>query len=397
MLWLDLLQRRTKGASAHIEVFVGHGENIIRRLCPNRMSTSKATILPAHPVRLGGERPESDEQFQARMLQFVSRTFALTIPQLPGALREAVGNGYLLCRIVDTIEDDAAMPAQEKRRFCEWFTAVVEGRADAAQFAADLSAALGPSTPAAERDLVIDTPRVIAIMNGFRPAQQEALRICVAVMAEGMAMFQESKDPAGVPALKDMDRYCYYVAGVVGEMLTRLFCDYSTEIAAEREELMRLAVSFGQALQMTNILKDIWEDRERGACWLPRDVFASHGFDLRDLSAGRQDPGFEEGLAYLIGVAHGHVRNALRYTLLLPSHETGLRNFCLWALGMAILTLRKINKNRGFASGREVKITRRSVKATIAISQWTVRNDRLLRLLFRMIGAGVPSTAVQIG
>ncbi|MDA8389226.1 MAG: phytoene/squalene synthase family protein [Gammaproteobacteria bacterium] len=361
------------------------------------MATRNAIIPAAHSVHRDGGRTESDEQFQARMLRFVSRTFALTIPQLPDALREAVGNGYLLCRIVDTIEDDAVMPAAQKRVFCEKFTAVVEGRADAAQFAAELGAALGPATPPAERDLVLDTPRVIAIMNGFRPAQQEALRICVAVMAEGMAAFQERKDPAGVPTLADMDRYCYYVAGVVGEMLTRLFCDYSTEIARRREELMPLAVSFGQALQMTNILKDIWEDRERGACWLPRDVFASHGFDLRDLSADRQHPGFEQGLADLIGVAHGHVRNALRYTLLLPPHETGLRNFCLWALGMAILTLRKINKNRSFVSGRQVKITRRSVKATIAISQWTVRNDRLLWLLFRMIGAGVPSTAVQIG
>ncbi len=361
------------------------------------MATTNATISAAYPAHGDGGRAESDEQFQARMLRFVSRTFALTIPQLPDALREAVGNGYLLCRIVDTIEDDAVMPAPEKRRFCEMFTAVVEGRADAAVFAAGLEGALGSATPPAERDLIIATPRVIAIMNGFRPAQQEALRLCVAAMAEGMATFQERKDPAGLPTLKDMDQYCYYVAGVVGEMLTRLFCDYSTAIARQRDELMQLAVSFGQALQMTNILKDIWEDRERGACWLPRDVFASHGFDLRELSADRPHPGFEEGLADLIGVAHGHVRNALRYTLLLPPQETGLRNFCLWALGMAILTLRKINKNRHFVSGRQVKITRRSVKATIAVSQWTVRNDRLLRFLFRLIGAGVPSTTVEIG
>ena len=56
-------------------------------------------------------------------------------------------------------------------------------------------------------------------------------------------------------------------------MLTELFCDYSAEIDRHRKKLLQLAVSFGQGLQMTNILKDIWDDRARGACWLPRDVF----------------------------------------------------------------------------------------------------------------------------
>ena len=35
---------------------------------------------------------------------------------------------------------------------------------------------------------------------------------------------------------------------------------------------MGFAISFGQGLQMTNILKDVWEDYEIGACWLPREI-----------------------------------------------------------------------------------------------------------------------------
>ncbi|NET50636.1 MAG: squalene/phytoene synthase family protein, partial [Merismopedia sp. SIO2A8] len=38
-----------------------------------------------------------------------------------------------------------------------------------------------------------------------------------------------------------MNRYCYYVAGVVGEMLTELFCDYSDKIAPRRAPMMELA------------------------------------------------------------------------------------------------------------------------------------------------------------
>jgi farnesyl-diphosphate farnesyltransferase len=56
--------------------------------------------------------------------------------------------------------------------------------------------------------------------------------------------------------MQDMNEYCYYVAGCVGEMLAKLFCHYSEEINQHREQLLELSVSFGQGLQMTNILKD---------------------------------------------------------------------------------------------------------------------------------------------
>jgi len=353
--------------------------------------------MPAGEVLVrDGDCQDPDRHFQAAMLQDVSRTFALTIPQLPPALRDVVGNGYLLCRIVDTIEDDPGLSAAKKREFCTFFTAVVKRSADASEFAQKLDAVLAPTIPTAERVLIRETARVIGISDAFTATQRQALEICVAIMAEGMAEFQERKDVAGLATLADMDRYCYHVAGVVGEMLTRLFCEYSPAMNRHRERLMVLAVSFGQTLQMTNILKDIWEDRERGACWLPQDVFAHYGFDLHDLGSGHADPRFGQGLGHLVAVARGHARQALQYILLIPAEEVGLRNFCLWALGMAILTLRKIDRRRDFRSGRDVKITRRSVKATIAVSQLAVRKDWLLRALFYTVSAGVPATVPQL-
>jgi farnesyl-diphosphate farnesyltransferase len=187
-----------------------------------------------------------------------------------------------------------------------------------------------------------------------------------------------------------MGLYCYYVAGVVGEMLTKLFCLYSAEIAAHREPMLGLAVSFGQGLQMTNILKDLWDDQARGVCWLPRDVFEKAGFDLCDLASRHDSEAFRDGFRQLIAVAHGHLRNALQYTLLIPAYETGIREFCLWALGMAVLTLRKINRNLGFSRSSEVKITRRAVKATIATTRFTRSHDALLRGVFNLAGLGLP-------
>jgi farnesyl-diphosphate farnesyltransferase len=58
---------------------------------------------------------ETDKAFQQYLLQGVARTFALTIPRLPPALADVVANAYLLCRIADTIEDEAAIEPAEKR------------------------------------------------------------------------------------------------------------------------------------------------------------------------------------------------------------------------------------------------------------------------------------------
>lgn len=324
----------------------------------------------------------SDLEYQENILQEVSRTFALTIPQLPMDLPRVVGNAYLLCRIADTIEDDPSLDADLKRHFSESFIQVIGGDLSARSFADELHPLLSDSMLDAEKDLIGHTERVIRITHGFSERQRGALARCIRIMSRGMADFQQNKTLGGLADLAQMDRYCYCVAGVVGEMLTELFCDYSPEIDAHRSELQKLAVSFGQGLQMTNILKDIWEDRARGACWLPRDVFQRVGFNLDGLAEDYEREKFSLGLSQLIGVARLHLQNALGYTLLIPGHEVGIRRFCLWALGMAVLTLRKVHANRDFTSGQQVKISRRSVKSVVLVSNLSVSNDTLLKLLF---------------
>ena len=80
-------------------------------------------------------------------------------------------------------------------------------------------------------------------------------------------------------------------------MLTDLFCDYSPDIARHRPALSALAASFAQGLQMTNILKDVWEDRSRGACWLPQDVFTRHGIDLAQVVERTPRPALQRRLS----------------------------------------------------------------------------------------------------
>ncbi|VAX04521.1 Squalene synthase [hydrothermal vent metagenome] len=333
---------------------------------------------------------KSTDELQNYLLLGVSRTFALTIPQLPAELCRVVSNGYLLCRIVDTIEDDPALDATQKRHYSRLFTAAVAGEADAGSFAQSLSALLSTATIPAEHELVQLTPEVIKITHSFDDQQREALATCVRVMAEGMVYYQELDTHAGLTSLANMEKYCYYVAGVVGEMLTRLFCAYSPEIARNCQEMQRLSIAFGQGLQMTNILKDIWDDHQRGACWLPQEIFSRHDFDLADMAPEQNDAGFEKGIDELIAIGHDCLKQALEYTLLIPAREAGIRSFCFLAIGMAELTLRKINDSKRDSHGTPIKISRRSVKGLVTASRVAVRNDSLLRTLFKFCGRGLP-------
>ncbi len=338
-------------------------------------------------------QPEENLRYQSDILERVSRTFALTIPQLPFDLSKVVANAYLLCRIADTIEDDPELSLADKQVYSEQFIQVLEGLVDPDRFAGALYPQLSASLLAAERELVKNTSRVVHITHGFSSAEQASMRRCVSIMSRGMAHFQALDTRHGLQDMAEMDRYCYHVAGVVGEMLTELFCIHCPALKAQREAMLKLAVSFGQGLQMTNILKDIWEDQKRGACWLPRKVFADHGFDLSDMQPGGNDPAFRHAYRELISITRGHLHNALDYTLRIPGYQPGMRNFCLWALGMAVLTLRKINAQPGFSSGQQVKITRRSVKATIVTTKFAVRQDWLLKLLFGLITRPLPALA----
>jgi len=336
----------------------------------------------------------SDDQYQHYILQGVSRTFALTIPQLPADLELVTGNAYLLCRITDTIEDDEALSSDQKLHFIQRFLTVLEGpdeRADAVDFSSELLPLLGDCCPEAELDLMRNVDRVVRLTRTFSPLQQRSLLRCVRQMAAGMAYYQEAENPFGLADMAELDRYCYHVAGVVGEMLATLFCDYSQSMAKNKQQLMKLSVHFGQGLQMTNILKDVREDMSRGVNWLPADLFSQRGVDLQDLPAVFSERGFADVIEELVAIAHGHLRRALEYTLLIPSSEKGLRRFCLWAIGMAMLTLKRLNADRHYNNPASTKITRASLKRIVVLSNMAVGQDVLVKGLFAGLARGLPA------
>lgn len=339
---------------------------------------------------LGAGAFSSRDELQDYFLQGVSRTFALTIPALPVALRAPISNGYLLCRIIDTIEDDPGLNLEQKCNFSRQFVRVVRGESSASEFARELGPRLTDAIIPSEKELIHYTAEVVRITHGLNATQYEALTNCVETMAKGMMYFQTRQSLSGLRDVPEMEQYCYHVAGVVGEMLTQLYCDYSPRIAVNRDALMRLSVSFGQGLQMTNIIKDIWDDRRRGACWLPRNLFNRHGIELSELSAGMNSRAFEEGLNELIAIAHQRLYEALEYALLLPRNETGIRNFCLMAILMAVRTLKKVHQNQSFNEGLGVRISRTEVRRVMLLCRMNARSNIMLRGLFYAAGRGMP-------
>jgi farnesyl-diphosphate farnesyltransferase len=95
------------------------------------------------------------------------------------------------------------------------------------------------------------------------------------------------EDAAGLAALEsraDLDRYTYYAAGCVGEFWTEMAMAHRPGCARWNPDVMRTrGVRFGQALQMTNVLRDVAQDLRIGRCYLPRHALAARGLAPADL------------------------------------------------------------------------------------------------------------------
>lgn len=331
---------------------------------------------------------------QDRLLPGVSRTFALTIPQLPQGLRPAITNAYLLCRIADTVEDSAELAPDDKDRHYQRLLAALDDERAAKDFVERLLAT-GTIRDPLERELIVETEGVLSAFRQLPESQRHALRTCVHTMCQGMARFEREKNPGGLADRGLLRDYCYVVAGCVGEMLTELFVDANPRLASQREELRELAVAFGQGLQMTNILKDVWDDRRRGICWLPRDVFMARGLDLERTDDWHAQEAYQDGIRFLVAVAFHHLQQARDYTLRVPAAEVGIRRFCSWAIGMALYTLRNIAGNCGYTAGEQVKISRRRLRLIVATCNLSASSDRLLRLAFQAGSRGLPQVEEQ--
>jgi len=340
-------------------------------------------------MRGGGE--QADRAFCRAILPRVSRTFALGIRLLPAGLEEAVRVSYLLCRIADTIEDSADLAPDRQDALLEVFRRCLDAPdADAAPLVAAF-----PSPRSDEERLVRECERVLRIFHGLSPEERDAVRPWVQEMASGMAEFAQRRGAqvgrlTALASVAELDRYCYYVAGTVGHLLTGLFRIHHGEIAPARvERLEALATSFGLGLQLTNIIKDVADDRRRGWSFVPRDLCEVAGVrpdELQDPSRGSEA---HQVMQTLIAKAKTHLRDALTYCTTLPAAAYRIRIFCLTSLYFAVRTLRLAERDpRLLDPEHKVKITRAEVYRTVAAAHLIAPFDPLVRGYYLHLAGG---------
>jgi len=198
-------------------------------------------------------------------------SFYTAMRLLPEERRNAMYAIYAFCREVDDIADEPAPQDEKQRGLATWraeIEAIYAGR---------------PATLLVARALVGPVQRFELQKTDFH------------AVIDGMAMDAERDIVA--PDAAELDLYCDRVASAVGRLSVRIFGIW----VPKADEV---ALHLGRALQLTNILRDIDEDAERGRLYLPREALERHGIATRDPMAVIAHPAIDALCTELAAEAH---------------------------------------------------------------------------------------------
>lgn len=199
-------------------------------------------------------------------------SFYLAMRILQREQREAMFEVYGFCRVVDDIADSAAPRAWRLERLAEWRR--------------DIEAIYAGGTPPPELE---GLARAILRFSLHKPD--------FLAVIDGMEM--DAAADIRAPALTQLELYCDRVACAVGRLSVRIF-------GMEEVDGKALAYHLGQALQLTNILRDIDEDAEAGRLYLPREALQSAGIDESEPETVITDPRIGIACAFVAQRARSH-------------------------------------------------------------------------------------------
>lgn len=343
--------------------------------------------------------------YAEEILLQVSRTFALNINVLKGKLHKSILLAYLYLRIADTVEDDPDMKASEKERILDLFAEIFRTAELREEVVEAFENALPESWRKSEHpymNLCLHTHVVVPLLKELPEVYAAPVRDVTVEMCGGMAKFalrQEAALNSGwftLESVGELDEYCYYVAGIVGKLLTHLFAADTCLIGSARKaEMQKLDVSFGLALQVANIVKDCREDSERHVCFIPEEICRRHGFEHSyDMFVESSDDDFNRRRAAvmneLVQKTWKHLEDAIAYTKLIPNIKMRTRLFCLWPLFMAAENMKLIGDGTSiFTNDKKVKITRDTVKNIVKSTMKHFYSDKWIDGHFDEVRSGV--------
>jgi farnesyl-diphosphate farnesyltransferase len=311
--------------------------------------------------------------YLSAQMNLVSRSFALVVPSVEEPLNHYLGTAYLICRVVDNIEDCDEPYEWQAARFGE-FDALLEDPGAATEILARWGAEPWPGLTADERAMMSAEggARLWEIYGRIPGPSRSAIRRWAGEMAAGMRQVEDpsndsimvTRDGVRLPLHEDdYNQYCFFVAGTVGHMVTDLAIERYCLVGDAAEVLVGLSEPFGRGLQKTNIVKDFARDLARRTCYLPDEWLARVDYAPLAL-AGAPTEWTRNVLADVIG----ELRDATDYVLALPLTAPGFRRANLLSLFPAYQTilLAAQRHDRLFTADHEVKISRLTMARCIA-------------------------------
>lgn len=300
---------------------------------------------PVHERDPSKEPPTLQACF--KYLDLTSRSFSAVIQELNPELLVPVTLFYLVLRGLDTIEDDLTIDIKKKEPLLREFhkNMVVDGWTFNDN---------GPDEK--DRELLVNFDNVVVELKKVKPEYFDIINDITIKMGNGMADYALNAEfnNVGVATIKDYEKYCHYVAGLVGDGLTRLFLQGNLvhEGLASRPHLTE---SMGQFLQKTNIIRDIREDFDVGRRWWPKEIWSQHVDSFPELFEPQNRTKAVHCLNHMVLNALKHVEECLFY--MAAMRDQSIFNFVAIPQSMAIATLELVFNNPKVFD-RNVKITK---------------------------------------
>lgn len=254
---------------------------------------------------------------------------------------------YLVLRGLDTIEDDMTLKLETKEPLLRNFDKYMEE--DGWNFN-------GSGPDESDRELLVHFDQVIVELKNMKAPYYAIIKDITIKMGNGMADYaiKGEDENFGVQTVADYEEYCHYVAGLVGDGLTRLFVEAKLANPAlmDRPELTE---SMGQFLQKTNIIRDVHEDWEDKRRWWPTEIWSKYVDKWDDLFDPKNRDIALECSSEMVLNALKHAEDCLFY--MAGVREQSVFNFTAIPQSMAIATLELVFRNPAVFE-RNVKITR---------------------------------------
>nr|XP_060611094.1 squalene synthase-like [Anolis sagrei ordinatus] len=227
-----------------------------------------------------------------------SQNYATVIIQtLNGELRHAVCIFYLVLRALDTVEDDMTISLETKIPILHNFHSYLYQPSWRFMDSNDK-----------DKQVLEDFPMISLEFRKLSKVYQDVIADICRKMGLGMAEFLEKK----VESEEDWDKYCHYVAGLVGIGLYQLFSASKLEVPVGDQDT-ELVNSMGVFLQKINIIRDYHEDLLVGREFWPREVWSKYVQKLSDLAKPENIDKGVQCFNELITNALHHIPDILTY------------------------------------------------------------------------------------